>query len=323
MTTGVTDHSVVEHEIGRDGVFHLRIHAGDLSLRATSGTTVRVRELDGRDLAERFHIEAASGSLDLQPHARLGEVGLLLGGRRSCRVDVALPAGTTLVIETVSADVSVTGLTGHQRYRTTSGDLQMRDVRGAIAVETISGSIAIDGDAELDLTARLVSGSAAIAAPRITRLSLTTTSGDVQLGGALVGDGPFAVRTVSGDARLTVSGDVRIEGRSLTGRIRSDRPHQVHGSPGRRNVTVDGQGPLLTFESVSGGLRIAEPPTTTGSAQAPIEVVALEEDEASRLEILWALERGQIDVAEASARLAALDTDEPAPAGTPDEGVSA
>jgi putative adhesin len=327
--TGTVDRSVIEHEIGPDGAFHVRIHAGDLSLRGVAGTLVRVRELDGRDLSERFDTETSSGSLTIRPQAALGEVGILLGGRRSSRVDVELPAGTTVVVETVSADVAATGLTGEQRYRTTSGDVRIRASHGAIVVETVSGDLALDGDAALDLMARVISGSVAVAAPEITRLTVTTTSGDVQLGGSLVGSGPFAVRTVSGDARLTLAGDVRIEGRSLTGRVHSDRPHQMHGRPGRRNVVVDGQGSLLTFESVSGGLRITEPRTAAGTEPAPsssqppaVDVVAVDEHEVDRLEILWALERGEIDVAQATAKLAELDPDEPGTAPT-DEGVRA
>jgi hypothetical protein len=310
MTARATGRSVLEHEIGRDGIVNLRVHAGELTLRAIEGPIARLRDLDGNDLGDRFEIETGSRSLTVRPIARPGDVGLTLAGRRSSQLEVELPREAAAIVESVSADVVAHGLRGEQRYRTTSGDVRLDDVGSSITAETVSGSLTVIGGAGLDLTARLVSGTAELSASTIRRLGMTTTSGDVRVTGSLSGDGPFAVRTVSGEARLSLRGDVHVDARTLTGRIRTDLPHRSDSRPGRRSTVIGSGGPLLTFESVSGDLWVGAP-GEPGRDVGPPRPQGPSEDglDAERLRILRALERGEIDVAAASSRLAVLDPD--------------
>jgi hypothetical protein len=334
--------TTLERELGPEGVVHVRLHAGELVVRGSDGTAVRVRDLDQRDLTDRFEVDAGTASLSVRPRAQLGELGLMLGGRRSSRIEVEMPRTATLVVQTIRADVSSSGLVGEQRLGTTSGELRIHDATGTINAQAVSGSLVVRSPAELDLSARTVSGSADVEAARFTRLALTTTSGHVRLAGALVGDGPFTLRTVSGDVQVRLSGSVRVEARTLTGHIRSDLARQPEGLPGprRRPVILGTAGPLLSFESVSGGLWFGSPtppsPPAPPMAPAAPDLAALEmavpvpppngpmtpaseaqpdPGETERLDLLRALERGEIDVATAMEQLARLDGEPPAGPG--------
>lgn len=339
MTGTDARQGALEHEIGSDGVVHIRIHAGSVTIRGIDGSHARVIDAGGRDLADRFAIETGPSSISIRPSAIHGELGIQLGGRRADHVELEVPRGATVVAESVSGNLTASTLDGNQRYRTTSGELRLADVAGAVVAETVSGSLVIQRAGRLDLSARAVSGSVDIAGATLTRLALATTSGHIRLTAALDGSGSFAVRTVSGDVQLSVGAAVRIEARTLTGRVRADRPQTVTRGTGRPATVIAGDGPTLSFESVSGALQVLDvdeapavpqPPRPPAPPQAPFApkipvgphpaAVEPTEDprESERMAILRALERGEIDVAQATERLAAVDD---GPPGLPNDAT--
>jgi hypothetical protein len=140
------------------------------------------------------------------------------------------------------------------------------------------------------------------------------------MGGRLAGPGPYGIVTVSGDVQVAPSGDVRIELASLSGDLRSEIGGAADGGRGRRVLTVGKGGPLLTVRSLSGDVNVVRRPAEsviegTPSAATPtppsgIERLADADDadphDVARRHILDALERGEIDVAEAGRRLDAI-----------------
>ena len=315
--TGIA--STMEHPIGTYGLFELRIGHGDVRLRGVDGTVVRVRDRLGHDLSELFRIERGEGSLSLQTPGP--DVRSLVGGpwRRSPELDVEVPAKATIVVETGSAEVDAEGLVGSQSFRTASGDVTLRGAGGAIAVDAVSGEVEVTAVAPSKLTIRTVSGDVAIRAGTIEGLEAATTSGDIRVAGRLDDAGFFAIETVSGDAILAPASGVRIEAASVTGDIRSDLEAHIQRDGGRQAIEVGSGGPTVSFRSMSGDLRVvrAEPlgddahrvPSSDPSVEQPTVVDGGADD---RLDILRALERGDIDVAEARSRLEALDASVPA-----------
>jgi hypothetical protein len=157
--------------------------------------------------------------------------------------------------------------------------------------------------------------------PTIRRLELATTSGDIRLDAQLAGDGPFNVRSISGDATIVGRSGFRVEAESITGDLSSDLPSKRETIPGRTVLTVGRPGPTLTFRSVSGDFHVAAPRDAATLEIAPREEAPVASDdeapapadeapapaEDARMEILRALERGDITVAEATDRLSRLD----------------
>jgi hypothetical protein len=333
MTTTTTGSSL-EHAIGSDGIVKIRLRTGEIRLHGVDGETVRVRDRDGDELAAMFSIELGQGSIDLSDggdHARHGH---------GPELEVELPRRATLVVETTNAEIAVDGLLGDQRYRTTSGDMTLRAIGGEIAIDDVSGDLDILARDDSEMTIKTVSGDVAIRAGTLRALHATTTSGDLKVAARLAGPGPFAVETVSGDLLLAPAGDVAIEMTTMSGDLTSDVGERVHSGRGRRSLTIGSGGPSLTYRSMSGDMHVVRPVPGPASAAAaapaapaapmsvmpavapvaPIEpaapvtvangaIAAAYED--ARLRILQALERGEIDVAEAGRRFETLDAADP------------
>lgn len=328
-----TTRSRLEHRLGIEGLFSIRVRHGEVRLRGVDGDTMVVRERHGRDLEDLFDVKLADGS------ASLGEA---LGSKRhggSPDVEIDLPRQATVVVESSSGDLEVDDLTGDQRYRTASGDLRFRGVGGRLSIEVHSGDIDMTATGEADVNLRTLSGDVELRAGTLRSLRVNTTSGDLKAAGRLAGPGPFSIESVSGDVLLAPAGDLRIELQTLSGDLRSDVDGVIEHGRGRQSMSIGSGGPLLSVRSTSGdvtvvravpvsgkhrgrGLRfelkdeapaepsgVAEPePAPTEERDAPQAngAIAAAYDDA-RMRILRSLERGEIDVAEATRRLEALD----------------
>jgi hypothetical protein len=333
--TGATGTSAeLRHQIGPNGRFSLRLPSGEVSIRPVDGDIATVRDLSGRPLADRFQITTGPESLELAVRQRF-QISLQLGsfstGGGSADLVVELPRGTNVALDTASADVVVAGLTGPGRYRTASGDLMLSDVGGDLAIEGVSGDVRIEAVSEIDVQARTISGDLQVRAPRLSRAELSTTSGDLRVDAELRGKGPFSMKTISGDALVTNRGGLQVEAQTITGEISSAVSHRTESGPGRRLLIVGQPQATLSFKSVSGDLSILEPrdaaptlmprpasPEVPVMPELPTQPSAQFERDAdddrqssrvedARLEILRALERGEIDVQAATEHLAALE----------------
>ena len=314
MTATRDDTRTTEHPIGPDGLVVIRLRSGDVRLQGTDGDRVVVRSRGGRSLRD----------LDIEP----GDGSLSIGtGGHSADLDLDMPAGASIVVEAASADVSARGLGGDQRYRTTSGDVTLSDVGGAITVEAVSGDVEVTAQGESTLALRTVSGDVRLAATTLRSLGVATTSGEIEVAGRFHGDGPFRIETVSGDTRLSPVNDVRVEMETISGDLSSRLEAQPDDTSGRRVLVVGLGGPTISIRSTSGDARIDRervilpasgrlvPPTpvsrptpsTALDAQPPDLETERGVPDGHDLEILRALERGEIDTAEAGRRLADLD----------------
>ncbi len=337
MTVGSSN--TLEHVIGPTGRFHLRLLSGSIVVHGVDGDRVRVREKSGKAIADVFRIEAGEGSLSLTSPDR-GGIDLIvfgIGRRSSLDLEVDVPRGADVTIETASAELAGGGLGGRSKVRTASGDIELIELGGSLELDAVSGDVDIRATGPLDLRARTISGDCSIRASELGRATVESTSGDIRLDALLAGPGPFEIQTVSGDVTIVGRGGVRVEARTVTGDLRSDLPHRLDTSPGRKQLIVGDGGTAIGFRSVSGDLRVVAPrdqdlapvPRTAGSSPvalssgapaAPAPPAAPDPTEAARavsgheaghevarLDILRALERGELSVEAAMKRLADIE----------------
>lgn len=297
----------IEHAIGASGTCVLVVRSGDTRIQGVAGDVARVRSANGGPLDD-FDIETVDGRLTIRARRR-GDRTFGRDAWRTVDLIVDVPTAATVVVEGASGDIFGEGLTGDQRYRSASGDIELRGSGGTIDAEGMSGDVDITAVAPIDLTVRTVSGDLAVRAGTIERLRATSTSGDVRIAGRLEAPGPFSLETVSGDVILAPASDIRLEATTLTGDIRSDVPARAEGGPGHRVLVTGAGGPTVTFRSMSGDLRVVRATTVDMRVVSPPPPVVPATDPAddARLEILHALERGEIDVIEAGRRLESLD----------------
>lgn len=316
----------IEHDIGAAGRFALRVTSPDTELRAIDGTVARVRiefevhaasEAMADELLERlrFSVREDRGELEVTEPNRgagaTGSVARLLGigtDRIEMSVTAEVPADASIEYHGVSANLTSIGFSGGQQYRTVSGDLVLNDLAGEIDVRGVSSDVSLRAIAPIRLEMNTVSGDISAFAPRFDQLSCATVSGDVEVEGSLAASDEHRVETVSGDLSMGADDNLALEVRGLSTEVEVSVPHRSEGSRDRRRYVIgDGTAHLL-FRSMSGDASV-QAARRTGDSRVPPPPAppapppALMDAEA-QLDVLRALERGEIDVDEAGRRLA-------------------
>ncbi len=304
-----------------------RIRAGDQASAE--------RALDsGRVLVDR-----GSGSLQIETPERRLSTGLawLFGGARvNADIAVEVPWGAQIRLETMSGSIEADALVGDQRYRTISGDIRLWRLAGSVDAGTISGRITMDTEAPVRLRANSISGGIKAHAASFYGLMLNTTSGGMSVSGGLDPAGDHRIETIAGSLDLAPLNGVTVELRTVSGSVRGPLAHQLEGTRGNwRAVVGDGRA-SLRVNSTSGSVRLLDPgvdvssrsgaaapasPAPPAAPAAPVappppgagwneetaeEVAAhdaADRAEDGELSVLRALERGEIGVDEAAARL--------------------
>jgi hypothetical protein len=173
----------------------VRVPAGDVTVRAAATQTATVTLESNRPggKAERFldatRVEFDQGALSIIAPDRFE------GRGGSLDVTVEVPAGSSCLVHTASADVRCTGELSALDVHTASGDVSAERVNGVARVSTASGDVYVGGAAGADLE---------------------SASGDVSIGQA---SGPVTVSTASGDVRIAGASGTRTEARSTSGDI--------------------------------------------------------------------------------------------------------
>jgi DUF4097 and DUF4098 domain-containing protein YvlB len=242
------------------------IPAGDIVVRAltTDVTTLSISDLrDPDDVRVTFADDPDGGhrlSVEYRRRTRLKWFD-----DRRIRVEVSVPEGTQLRVETASADVDATGRFGSATVNNASGDVRLGEVTGRVEVQVASGDLdvaSVGGDlsftsasgdvragaASGDVRVRTASGDVTIQAAAAD-VRCTTVSGDVEIGSLSAGDATF--KSVSGDIDVGVASGTRVmfDISSMSGRTESELT--VAATPSDADAAL-----RLYAGSVSGDIRI-------------------------------------------------------------------
>jgi hypothetical protein len=329
----MSDQTVIRHDIGQNGVLELRTVSGTIRLSGDNGdeavVTVRGDENALRDMA----VEREPGRLLVQP-MRV-DSGWFKRSNMDFDFDIVVPRNARVDIKAVSADIIGSSLAGEQTYKTVSGDVHLAGGSGRISVQSVSGDVHLNGAKQVELSSTTTSGDVHVDAQLLEFIRAKTVSGDVHLTGRL-SDGPrHAVETVSGDLILSSVGGVTVE-----------RSRALDIGRSRQPIVVGDGRAHLSFRSMSGEERVkgptgfdtpqpvrpaappkppppprpaapwassnADEPTINAMPAYPWEPPARLSKPSptpTRLDILQALERGEIDVEEAYRRLEEVGVD--------------
>ncbi|MBX3725850.1 MAG: DUF4097 family beta strand repeat protein [Xanthomonadales bacterium] len=195
------------------------------------------------------------------------------------RLRLEVPARTRLEVSTVSADISVDGVSGERLelesvsgriiFAGAPGRATLKTVSGAIdgrgdapqwTVGTVSGAIALDGVGG-ELRVDSVSGAISLSAGAVSRVRAETVSGRIRARVPLTGAATVAMQSVSGaiELRLPVPVDARIQASTFSGPVASDfgTPERGGVGGGRRLDVREGTGRAeVRLESFSGSVTI-------------------------------------------------------------------
>jgi DUF4097 and DUF4098 domain-containing protein YvlB len=199
-------------------------------------------------------------------------------------LDIKVPAGASLDVSTVSADIEVTGVHGAQKLESVSGDVTAAAFDEEVEVQTISGDAIVNGsggkarvEAEStsgsvkvsgvngEIEARSVSGDLELDLGMMTRLRLETVSGNVRADATLAGDARLEAESVSGSVRLRfgkpVNGQFDLE--TFSGDIDScfgpKAERKSKYAPGRELRFTQGEGGArVSVDTMSGDIRLCD-----------------------------------------------------------------
>lgn len=193
---------------------------------------------------------------------------------------IRVPAGAALSVETVSASISVTGVTGELDLETVSGNIDVASKPSSLDVETVSGNIAIEtAPPETDvssvsglieirasggsLDAENVSGKIVIHGGVIDGGDLETVSGDITIHANPGPGSDLDVETMNGtitlviDANLVASFDLSTFSGSIENQIGPEPRRTSKYTPGKELYFNTGTGgPSITLESFSGKIKL-------------------------------------------------------------------
>lgn len=194
-------------------------------------------------------------------------------------LDIRVPQAAELHIETISAEVTVTGtggrlldvssVSGKIRLDSNARELEVGSISGRIElsgngerahVETVSGDIDSRANRER-LKLETVSGNIAVSTDSYREFSASSVSGDISLRGKPLDDARADAETMSGDIRIDAGSDLsaRIEAETFSGRIRSDfgKVEEPEHGPGRSLDTSVGDGRArIKIDTFSGDISI-------------------------------------------------------------------
>ena len=128
----------------------------------------------------------------------------------ACAIDylVRLPASVAASIDTVSGNVSVTGLAAQVKIRTKTGDIRLSNLAASVDMQTMSGDIVADHLDSKTLLAHTASGDIAASFASIPdTVTITGTNSDVQVTVPSAGRYALDAQTLSGDRNISVPDD--------------------------------------------------------------------------------------------------------------------
>lgn len=203
------------------------------------------------------------------------------GGARPTVLEVMLPAGASVSVDSVSADVDVAGVAGRRlavdsvsgdvlvrtsrpgeaSFDTVSGDLDLELDSRNVGVDSVSGDILLKGRIGGRVSLDTVSGDATLVAGALDSLSLSTVSGDGRLEAGLATAGSISADSVSGGLSLVLPADTsaRLRIETFSGGISSPVGKVVteQYGPGKHLDARLGSGSgEIQLESFSGNVRV-------------------------------------------------------------------
>lgn len=141
------------------------------------------------------------------------------GNRRGTVLEVRVPAGKTVRVQTTSADVRVTEVVGVVAARSTSGNLEVSGSPREVTAGSTSGDVTFAGGSSSRVRASSTSGNVVVRGTVRESVAVESVSGDVDVSAATpevraeAVSGNVTLRGVSGRvSAATVSGNTEISG---------------------------------------------------------------------------------------------------------------
>lgn len=182
-----------------------------------------------------------------------------------------VPKGARLIIDTVSAGITINGVRGEQSLESVSGTVETQAFDAPVSLSSVSGAVVVTGNGgKAEVSTESVSGSTTVSGIRgsydgevvsgsinatvaaAERLSVSTVSGDIEVHADLVSTARVSMESVSGVVELVVkppvNADFSLE--SFSGHLKNCFGQKA------RDTSKYTPGSELNFTQGSGGARV-------------------------------------------------------------------
>ena len=249
-----------------DGEITIKIVTGSLVIYGWDRDEIRVQGTLGEDVEEFiFEVDDDDAEIEVKlPKRRRGNV------RGTSKLEISVPARSSVEASTVSAPISVSGVIGPDiELDAVSGRITVDDCRGELDVEVVSGAIQIDGNHETvnaesvsgrieirgvqrEVKGETVSGGIEIYGGALEEVSLESVSGKILYEAGLAQGGELEIEAFNGGVEINFTSDVggRYEIETFNGRI------STNFGPDPQRKSRYGPGNELKFEHGDGDARI-------------------------------------------------------------------
>jgi DUF4097 and DUF4098 domain-containing protein YvlB len=182
-----------------------------------------------------------------------------------------VPKGARLIIDTVSADITIVGVRGEQTLESVSGTVETQAFDAPVSLSSVSGEVIATGHGgKADVTTENVSGSTTVTGIRgnyqgevvsgsinatiaaAERLEVSTVSGEIEVHAELTPESRVSMESVSGTVAMVVKQPVNAEFslESFSGTLKN-----CFGQKARKTSKYT-PGEELDFTQGSGGARV-------------------------------------------------------------------
>lgn len=245
-------------KVGSAGEIELSNIAGDIVVTRGSGNEAKleVRKVSRGRTAEDAREMLALVDVEITERGNLAEIqteypdhdSRQRGGRRNINVTVyytlTAPANTRLTVHSISGGIKVSDIKGDLALETISGSVEIRNagrissaksasgdvtildtqVDGGIEASSVSGTVSARNVKARRLTLESISGNAVMEDVASERVEGSSISGNVLYSGALARGSRYELTSHSGEVRLAVAGSsgFQVEANSFSGSVRSE-----------------------------------------------------------------------------------------------------
>lgn len=196
----------------------------EVQLSGSLGSGVEKLSVEGDSKVLRIKVQYPARGRNAEPSRLVLQVPLLADlevETVSADISVSGVASHELELQSVSGGITANGAPGRGKISTVSGDIQLAMNTPRLRVETVSGKVVTQGRLNGEIALESVSGDVRLntLGERVRKLSTNTVSGDMVLELALADDGEIRMESVSGDLRLQLPADLsaQVSGESFSG----------------------------------------------------------------------------------------------------------
>lgn len=224
---------------------------------------------------------ASRVSLEVESENDSSWLGWNKGPREDSVLVIKVPAGASLDLSAVSANIDVTGMRGSASLEaesvsgevsvkassveklevaSVSGDVEFEGESAHVDAESVSGDLRISGVSG-EVSVETVSGSAIVRAGTVSEFEAASVSGDIDFEGAVAAGGRVDVESMSGDVSLTLpaASSGRVSAETFSGDLSNEfgLPVEDEEGPGSTMHGKIGDGSAsIEIESFSGDVEL-------------------------------------------------------------------